>query len=505
VSRTRRAAISAGFGYAGFVLSLLSGIVLVPFTLSRVGTATYGVWLAFGELVAYSAMVDLGVLGIVPWLVAEGDGRRDREGIRDVVAAGFTLSLLAAVAFAAVALVLLAAAPSVSRVTVAQRSTVLGPVLLVVGATAVAYPLRTFTATLAGLQDVVYNGMVSVAQQALSVALLVSLLVAGYGVWALAAAAAVPPVLAASAAVLRLHRVDAELLRGWRLPTRGTVWRLATGGFGSWTAGLGWRMVAASDSLILLSVAGPAMAVVFAVTSKLGDVLTQMSWQLPDAGHVGLAQLAGEGRPERVREVVVAMLRVTLLASGAVAGLVLAFNPTFVTLWVGAGRFGGLAMNGLFAAEVVTLSLTHSLIAPAATLGERLWAGYGVVAQGVVHVALALALGHLFGAAGVVGAGLASSMLVGYPVAVHLLRRASGLTQRELLAGAIVPWLARAAPLLALAGATGYAARTAPWLAFAATPVLGLAYLWIMRPLYHGIPVPARAHRALIRLRLVPE
>ncbi|HET6764406.1 MAG TPA: hypothetical protein VFH27_12060, partial [Longimicrobiaceae bacterium] len=288
MSRTRRAAISVGFGYAGFALSLVSGIVLVPFTLARVGTETYGVWLAFGELVAYSAMVDLGILGIVPWLVAESDGRRDEEGIRDVLAGAFVLSFLAAVAFAAVALLLLAAAPSVSRVTEAQRAMVLWPVLFVVAGTAVAYPLRTFLAALGGLQDVVYTGISGVAQQALSVALLLTLLLAGYGVWALAAASAVPMVLASGAACIRLAHAHPTLLRGWRRPSRATVWRLATGGFGSWTAGLGWRMVAASDSLILLSVAGPAMAVVFSVTSKLGDVLTQMSWQLPDSGHVGL-------------------------------------------------------------------------------------------------------------------------------------------------------------------------------------------------------------------------
>ncbi|HET6762106.1 MAG TPA: hypothetical protein VFH27_00505, partial [Longimicrobiaceae bacterium] len=203
-------------------------------------------------------------------------------------------------------------------------------------------------------------------------------------------------------------------------------------------------------------------------------------------------------------EVVLAMLRLTLIASGAVAGLVLAFNPTFVTHWVGPARFGGITMNALFAMEVVTLSLTHSLISPASTLGERVRGGYSVVAQGVVHVGLALGLGHLFGATGVVGAGLVSSMLIGYPASVYLLRRASGLTHGALLSGAILPWLWRAAPLYVVAALIGTAFRgSVSWLPFVATPPLALLYLWVMRPLYEGIPLPGRIRPLLARMRLV--
>src|SRR5688500_9990930 len=75
MSRTRRAGITAVFGFAQFGLALVSGIAMVPFILSRVPTEHYGVWLAFGEVLAYSSMVDLGVVGVVPWLLAESDGR----------------------------------------------------------------------------------------------------------------------------------------------------------------------------------------------------------------------------------------------------------------------------------------------------------------------------------------------------------------------------------------------------------------------------------------------
>ena len=76
MSRTHRASIAASFAYLQFALSIVVGVGLVPFVLHRVGERLYGFWLASGEVLAYAAMADLGVMGVVPWLIAEADGRR---------------------------------------------------------------------------------------------------------------------------------------------------------------------------------------------------------------------------------------------------------------------------------------------------------------------------------------------------------------------------------------------------------------------------------------------
>ena len=504
MSRTRRAGIAAVFGYLQFGLALLSGIVLVPFVLSRVGNEAYGVWLAFGELLAYSAMVDLGVVGVLPWLVAEEDGRGDRAAMRALVAAGFTFSTLAALVFAALALALVWLAPGLAGLTAAQREVVTGPLLVTVAGMALGFPVRTFYAALMGLQDVTFAGAMSIAQVALNVVLVVSLLVAGQGLYALAAAAVAPPLFVGVVSLARLRRRAPDLLSGWRWPTRALLKTVTAQGLGGWTAGLGWRMVAASNGIVVLSVAGPAAAVVYAMTAKLGEVAMQMSWQVPDAGLVGLAQLKGENRPERVREVAVSLVRLVLLGSGAVACGVLAFNPAFVSLWVGPSRFGGLALNAWLAAVVVAHSLSHGLFTTSATLGQRVQAGWAALLQGAVHVGAAVALGRAFGLAGVAAAAVASTALVAYPAGVAMVRRATGMTQGELWRHALGPWAVRAVPLFALGAAVGVlAGRVSVWLPLALSPALGALYVWVMRPLYAGIPIPARVRPLLARLRLV--
>ena len=504
MSRTRRAAISAVFGYLQFGLALVSGIVMVPFVLSRVPTDLYGVWLAFGEVLAYSAMVDLGVVGVVPWLVAESDGRGDRQAIRGLLAGSMAFSCAAAVVFLGIAGLALRFAPEVANLTAGQRAGVAGPLLLLVLAGAVSLPLRSFYATVVGLQDVTFAGVLSVCQLALGVALTLGLLLAGKGLYALAIAAAVPGIAGGLACLARLAVVAPDLLRGWRLPGRAVMRAMVAQGLGSWTAGLGWRMVAASDSIVILAVMGPAAAVVYAMTFKLGAVAMQMSWQLPDAGLVGLAQLKGEGRPERVREVTVSLLRLVVIASGGVACAVLAFNPSFVTLWVGPARFGGLALNAALAALVIAHSLGHGLFTTSATLGTRVQAGWAALAQGAVNLAAALLLGRLFGLPGIALAAVVSTALVAYPAGVWMVRKTTGLDQAALWRRVLGPWAVRAGALLALGAGVGVlGTRVSVWLPVALAPALAVLYLWVMRPLYEGIPLPGRVRPWLARLRLV--
>jgi O-antigen/teichoic acid export membrane protein len=505
MSRTRRAGITAAFGYAQFAFALVSGVALVPFVLARVPNDLFGVWLAFGEVLAYTTMVDLGVVGVVPWLVAESDGRGDRDGMRATLVAAVLFSSVAALVFVAAAVGVLEVAPSLAHLSPGLAQRARGPLLLVVALLAVSMPLRSFMAVVVGLQDATFAGYLGLAQQALGICLTVGLLLGGYGLYALAAAATVPSLLVAIASLLRLLRLAPDLLRGWRLPTRATIRTVSGQGLGSWTAGLGWRMVAASDSVVIVSLLGPVAAVVYAMTAKMGTIGMQMSWQLPDAALVGLAQLKGEGRPERIRAVTVSLVRMILVLSGGVACAVVAFNPAFVTLWVGPARFGGMALNAMIAAVILSHSLAHALFTTSATLGTRVQAGWASLAQGAVNLAAALLLGRVLGMAGVALAAVVSTALVAYPAGVWMLRRTTGVGQGELWRGSLRPWAWRGAALLLLGAAVAWVgARVSPWVPLALGPPLGLLYLWVMRPLYADLPLPARIRGWLARVRMVP-
>jgi hypothetical protein len=192
MSRVRKAAVTAVFAYAQFGIAIVSGIVLVPLTLHRVGATAYGLWLASGEILGHAGMVELGMLGVLPWLVAEADGRGDRAALSRLVGHGVAVASAVGAAYLALAAAGWWLLPDALHLTPAERAAIFGPLAIVVAANAVGYPLRVFQAVLAGMQDVYFTGAFNLLSAMAGVTVTAVMLVKGYLLYALAAGAAVP-------------------------------------------------------------------------------------------------------------------------------------------------------------------------------------------------------------------------------------------------------------------------------------------------------------------------
>ena len=155
---------------------------------------------------------------MLPWLIAQADGRRDVSEMRAVLCRGVTVAALAGVGVTLVALVAWTFVPAALRLTKADVDGLSGPVIVIVCAMAVTYPLRVFSAALVGLQDIVFAGCLGVSQTILTVGLTVWLLADGYGLYAVAIAAVVPPAASGVASLVRLKAMKPEAMRGWHRP-----------------------------------------------------------------------------------------------------------------------------------------------------------------------------------------------------------------------------------------------------------------------------------------------
>ncbi|HYV46850.1 MAG TPA: hypothetical protein VFA20_18425 [Myxococcaceae bacterium] len=499
MSRQRRALVSAFLTYCQWAASIGTSLAMARIVIRALGQGTYGLWLAASGLLGYAALSDLGLLSVLPWLVAAADGRKDQAEIRRLTSSGLAVGAAVGAFFTAVAGALWVAAPWLLKVSPAERELVFVPFAALVVLTALGYPLRAAMGVLQGLQDVTFVGALTALQPILNLALVLVFLARGQGLLGLALGAAVPPLLAGVAFFWRLWRVRPDLFRLRELEWLGRerLAELLGGGLGAWLGSLGWQLAFSSDAVILAYLGYRDAVTVFAITSRLGLTLMQMSWTLPDAGLVGLSQLHGEA-PQRVGDVVAAMARLYLLLAGGVACAVLSLNAVFVRAWVGAPLFGGQPLNAALAGAVISLSLVHAVAVPAAVLGNRLRLGIVTALNGVAHVALAIPLGAWLGPVGIALATAIAGLITTLPVGLKLLPRFS--------TSIIGAWLWRFAPLAALAAAVGWADARLP-----APAVIGLAalvgagYLVAMRPLLHELPLGSRLRRALQAARLVPR
>jgi hypothetical protein len=115
-------------------------------------------------------------------------------------------------------------------------------------------------------------------------------------------------------------------------------------------------------------------------------------------------------------------------------------------------------------------------------------------------------LGKAWGLPGVAAGCLLSALLLAVPLGVRYLCQVSGLTVGQLWRRVFASWAVRGVVMLAVGAVAGHwLAPRALWLLALCAPLMGLLYLWHMRPLYVGLPLPAKVRLMLVRARLVPQ
>ena len=512
MSRRRNALVAAAFSYAQSLLGIVASFFITRLLVRALGADLYGTWLATGGLLGYAALADLGIFGVMPWLFAEADGEKDATRQRDLLVHGLLAGAGAGLLYAAAAFGAWLLLPRMAHLDVSDVARLRGPLALMVLATALCYPLRLFSALRAGLQDFKFLGFLQILGTLLNAGLSFGLLRAGLGLYALAIAGVVPSILTSGCCLVRTFQRDPALFRALPRPSlRGTK-PILTSGAGSWMGALGWQMASATDAIVIAYLGYRQLVPSFVITSRLGLTLMQFAWSLPDSAMIGLANLGAEGDRSRTAKVVQALIRLHLIPVGAIACVTLAANAALVSIWVGADLYGGERLNAWLVLDVVLLSVVHALVTPAAVLGSRVQVGFITLLNGVVHILLALVLGHWFALSGVAAATALSALVTTIPVGARLLESRTGLTAKSVLLSLILPWAVRALPCALVAAAVGWAShatrlgtsRISALLipGFGATLTL-LAYLWGLKDMMRDLPFGPRVKKILAAVGLV--
>jgi len=505
MTRVRKSLTIAAFGYGQYALAIVSGVLLVPLTLRSLGARSWGLWLASGEVLNYATMVDLGMLSVLPWLLASADGSRDAERARRLISQSLWFATGAGIVYALVAAAFWLWLPSIVLLNPADRALVGAPLALMVVLGVVKYPLSVFRAALVGIQDVTFGGVMTIGAALLSILLTAIMLLGGYGLYALACASAIPPLVVFGVSAFRLRAIRPDLMPRWERPRLTEFKMLMTNGAGVWVGSLGWQLLNASNAIVIAYLGHPEWVPIYSCTAKLSSSAMQIAWVLPDSSQVSLAQIHGEAPPpSRLLNVVFLVIKMHLLLAGGAAVGVLIFNPSFVTAWVGPGMFGGMTLNALLAVGIVFYSVIHGLITCAAVLGNRPRVGIAVLMNGVLQLGLGVFLGHRFGLVGIAWAGLVAGAVTSLPAGLMLLKPSTSISIRALGAELVGPWFVRIVPIAMIAALGGVLYDVLGlWLSGLAAAGLGLAYLRAMRPLYDSLPFGPRLSVWLVRLRLL--
>lgn len=481
MSRTRRLLAGLAFGYANQVLLTLVGLWLTVFLLGRLGRDAYGLWLVATRVLGYLMLLDLGVVALLPrelaFATGKAGGANHATDLAEIVArtTGVVAWQMPIVALAAAGIWL--GLPD-------DWAPLRTPLAIVMATFVLLFPARVFHSALTGLQDLATLGAVSTVSWAAGTATTVGLVVAGWGLQALAAGWVVQQASSGMWWWIRLRRQFPHAMPRSFMPVnaRGARAYLTRGMWISMSQ-IAQTFLTGTDVLIIGKLLGPSAVVPYFCTGKVLTVLANQPQLFAQTAQPALSELRTGATRERLVQVVTALTQAILIASGGIVCLVLLVNEGFVQWWVGSAQYAGARLTALLLAAMLLRHWNMTAVYSLFAFGYDRRISLTNIADGIVTVAASVWLVRTFGLAGAALGSVTGVVLVALPANLAGLRHATGVPLRALLTQ-LLPWLWRFALVAAAAAllASAWTPRGVVQLV-AAGVGSGLVYLALMGPL----------------------
>jgi O-antigen/teichoic acid export membrane protein len=457
MSRTKRFLGGASLGYVSQIVMMVLGLWLTPFLLHRIGQHDYGLWLVGTQILFYLALLDFGVVALVPRETAYATGRMGAGGNREELSlligqtARLVLWQTPFVVLAALAMWLLLPA---------EWEPLRRPMAAVLFAFVLMFPLRIFQAVLQGLQDLKALAQTTLSAWLVGIALTVVLVFAGFGLYALALGWVTTQLLVIPVLLYRFKRKFPGVLprRLSRLPWNAARKKLINGFWVSINQ-IAVVLLAGTDLLIIGKLLGPAAVVPYVCTGKLITVLANQPQMLGQLAVPALSELRVQTERDHLSGVCIALSQAILIVSGAVVCVALATNRGFVSWWVGAQQFGGFWLTVLVLLNMLlrhcSLTVSYMLF----SFGRERRLAITSLLDGSVTVCSAIILTRYFGIIGAPLGMLLGVCLVTLPGNISALA-ASNVIPISHFFRSLAPWAWRFTALALAAGA--FAQRFTP-------------------------------------------
>lgn len=439
-------------GYAYQALLMVVGLWLTPFLLHHIGQHDLGVWMVATQLLAYLALLDVGVVSLLPRETAYITGRAGSvEAARDlpilVGQMSRIISYQTLVAIAAMVVIWNFMPPS----WLAFR----GLIAVILATYAVVFPLRIFQALLQGLQDFKFLGRVQILSWVVSTGATVLLVLKGLGLYALVVGWCMSQFLTAGAAAVRLWTAfPIAFPRGIPPVSWNTAFGFLTKGFWVTISQLAVTL-GAIDVVIISKLLGPGAVVPYSCTLKLAAVLWNQPTLIMQAAESGLSELrTGAPRP-RVVQAVTALTQAILMLTGLIVCVVLGINRSFVSWWIGSAQYSGLLLVALY---LLNMLLRHWSITASYSIfcfGYERRICFTTLLDGVSTAASSLLLIWWLGPIGGPLGMIVGVLFISLPLNLAALRRELGVSFAVLIAP-LSRWLWRFLPIAGAAAALNF-------------------------------------------------
>lgn len=339
--------------YALIVINAAIGLVVLPYNVSHLGSAAYGLWMLTASITQYFTVLELGYGGAIVKFVAEHRAMKDARALNEILSTMFVIFSGIGVLCYLVALAVAGLLPHLFNMDAAQVHT--GRIVLLIIALQVAFyfPFSVFGGIINGFERYYINNVVGTIFNVVTAAANVIVLWLGYGLVELVAVTTVTRILPFFVYRLNAYRVFPEL-RIRRAYFRRDRLRDLTG-FSVYLAVIDWssRLTYMTDAFYLGAFMNLAAVGVYAVAQRLSDAMLKLTNQLHTFLFPVVVHRAVDGGVESAQSLMVKATRFQLAIAVCLCGGVAAVADVLIRAWVGSGFGGAVVATQILAVTVV--------------------------------------------------------------------------------------------------------------------------------------------------------
>jgi O-antigen/teichoic acid export membrane protein len=464
------------FSYGTTILVLVKTLFFVPWYLHHIPFKEYGAWLATGGVLSFLTIMDFGLTGVLTQQSASAYGANDKKRLGELIGTGLFIAVGLAIASGVVAAAISPFVPAMVQIEGDTAERLKYCIMIAVASNSLCIIGFAAGGVVRSLQRSFWPGILLVGSEVVNLIVIVLCLFSGLGLYSIALGLLSRGIiLTIGNAVICYWVCSHRLLLGlrWVGGEARSLARMSSHVFASRIAS---SLIGTTDAFFIGVLVGPEAAGAFSLTTRAHSLLRSLAGRFGEAVMPSMAHLHGENRTVRFGQVFAIALKMqTNIAAIGLAGVV-AFDESFVRLWVGPGVFAGHAVSVSFGVWCIGYMVGGVVWQALYAMGDIVRLSRIVWLETIVRVAAALIL---IGAVGILGAPVAALISQAACLALLLplmIRRIESLHGQywRLLQSVLARLLLPGAAAFAVASLAG---PSSTWLHFAAACSVYLALI----------------------------
>lgn len=405
-----RSVISNWFATAA---TLAVGFFLAPFVVHRLGDVEYGVWVLAISSVNYLALLDLGMRSSVLRFVSKGHTQNDHESASEFLSAALWVRLQISVLVLILSGVLAAVFPIMFKVPPALTHAAREAILIIGVTTAVTMSLGVLGGVLSALNRYDLQSYSTVVQLVIRVVGVVWVLLAGYGIVAIALVELLSAVVGNMLLAWFARRVYPQVQIRLKKPKWDVLRQIWSYSIYVFTITVAIQLIYQTDNLVVGAFVSAAAVTFYSIGNSLCRYTDQIVGSMTMTFVPAASTYEAAGDTTSLRSLYVNGTRATIALSLPILLTLIVRGHTFIRLWMGAeyARTSGtvlmiLAFGLMFSLQNNPAGAIAYGVEKHKTLAK--WA----LGEAISNLTLSIVMAHFFGLYGVAIGTLIPSLVV---------------------------------------------------------------------------------------------